>query len=352
MPMQRSTPRFTGAILPAAAAPHGGSVTPRHPHVAPHSMPARSGLVSAPSRPIRANVPVQRRPWTLLFVPPTPDERTRAFALRRWQVRAFLGGIVVLVALAASAVTAVIIVLGNPDVASPADEVAVLRERLRGVEDSLALARAALVDGGPTGSAASVAPPPPPVISRPSPTAPVADRILARVPGPSGSQALPVPAHLEGLPVIGAIVSGFSSARRHPLLHVVRPHLGIDIAARRGTRVSAPADGRVTYVGRSFALGLTVEIAHSNGVSTRYAHLRSALVTVGEDVARGAMIATVGSSGLTTGPHLHYEVSVNGRQVNPVRFRLPQVGEPLAPQVSPSPVSGGATRNDSEPAHR
>ena len=116
--------------------------------------------------------------------------------------------------------------------------------------------------------------------------------------------------------------------------------------------MSAPAAGRVTYVGRYFALGLTVEIAHSNGVSTRYAHLRSALVSVGEEVARGAMIATVGSSGLTTGPHLHYEVSVNGRQVNPVLFRLPQVGEPLAPPVTPSPVVGGTGRDDSAPAHR
>ena len=116
--------------------------------------------------------------------------------------------------------------------------------------------------------------------------------------------------------------------------------------------MSAPAAGRVTYVGRYFALGLTVEIAHSNGVSTRYAHLRSALVTVGQEVPRGAAIATVGSSGLTTGPHLHYEVSVNGRQVNPVRFRLPQVGEPQEPPISPAPVIGGAVRDDAAPAHR
>jgi murein DD-endopeptidase MepM/ murein hydrolase activator NlpD len=130
--------------------------------------------------------------------------------------------------------------------------------------------------------------------------------------------------------VIGSIVSGFSSARRHPILHILRPHLGIDIAATRGTRVAAPADGRVTYVGRKFALGLTVEIEHADGVTTRYAHLRSALVHDGQTVVRGAAIATVGSSGLTTGPHLHYEVAINGRQVDPLQFRMPQLGDSTA----------------------
>ena len=149
------------------------------------------------------------------------------------------------------------------------------------------------------------------------------------------------PLGIEGLPVIGAIVSEFSNARRHPILKILRPHLGIDIAAARGTRIAAPADGRVTYVGRRFAFGLTLEIEHADGIVTRYAHLRSALVHEGQLLVRGAAIATVGSSGLTTGPHLHYEVVINGQPVDPLRFRIPQVGSGSSAPSLP------ATREDS-----
>ena len=143
--------------------------------------------------------------------------------------------------------------------------------------------------------------------------------------------------------MIGAIMSGFSNARRHPILHILRPHLGIDIAAVRGTRVAAPAAGRVTYVGRKFAYGLTVEIEHADGITTRYAHLRTALVRAGQPVVRGGAIATVGSSGLTSGPHLHYEVAINGQQVDPLRFRMPQLSDSTSLSASPpAPPSIGA----------
>ena len=148
------------------------------------------------------------------------------------------------------------------------------------------------------------------------------------------------------LPVIGAIVSGFSRARTHPLLHITRPHLGVDVSAPAGTPISAPAAGRVSFVGRKFAFGLTVEIEHANGVVTRYAHLRSADVTEGEPVVRGALIGKVGSSGLTTGPHLHYETIVNGRPVDPLRFRMPQVGDSsgAAAQRTAVPAAGNRAR--------
>jgi murein DD-endopeptidase MepM/ murein hydrolase activator NlpD len=139
------------------------------------------------------------------------------------------------------------------------------------------------------------------------------------------------PRSLDGLPVIGVIASGFSRSRRHPVLHIRRPHLGLDVAAPRGTPVTAPAGGKVIFVGRRFGYGLVVELDHGQGVRTRYAHLRDALVHVGTELTRGVEIATVGSSGITTGPHLHYEVLVNGRQVDPLRYRLPQ-----------APASGGA----------
>jgi murein DD-endopeptidase MepM/ murein hydrolase activator NlpD len=153
-----------------------------------------------------------------------------------------------------------------------------------------------------------------------------------------------LPRSLADLPVIGALASGFSRARRHPLLHLTRPHLGVDVAAPRGTRVSAPAPGRVQFVGRKIGFGLVVELDHGHGVTTRYAHLRSSAVEVGEQVTKGEAIAAVGTSGITTGPHLHYEVLVRGRQVDPLRYRFP--GEPAeapaAPAVPAAAVAGPA----------
>jgi pyruvate/2-oxoglutarate dehydrogenase complex dihydrolipoamide acyltransferase (E2) component len=77
-------------------------------------------------------------------------------------------------------------------------------------------------------------------------------------------------------------------------------------------------------VGRKFGFGIVVEIDHGGGIKTRYAHLTRAMVQEGDEIGKGAFIATVGSTGITTGPHLHYEVLVNGHQVDPLRFRLPQ----------------------------
>jgi murein DD-endopeptidase MepM/ murein hydrolase activator NlpD len=148
--------------------------------------------------------------------------------------------------------------------------------------------------------------------------------------------------------VIGAIASRFSRARRHPILHIIRPHLGIDVAAARGTKVVAPAPGRVSFVGRKFGFGLVVEIDHGSGIVTRYAHCGSALVSAGAHVERGVPIATVGMSGLSTGPHLHYEVLVNGRQVDPLRVKLPQPADSAAarpaapPTVTPAVTAAGA----------
>lgn len=328
--------------MPAAGLPAASAIIPIRGATPPRPIPAQHADPRSRQLPMRREGPVQYRPWHVLLVPPTPGARTRTFTLARWQARAVLGGLVALLLIAASAVTAVIVALDGPDGMASAVEVASLRARLSTLEDSLTLARAVLAEGGATESAATA--PTTPMTGGSNVTTmrrPLVARILARtVPG-----AHVATASVEDLPVIGAIVSGFSHARRHPLLHVVRPHLGIDIAAARGTHVSAPAAGRVTYVGRNFALGLTVEIAHANGISTRYAHLRSVVVHVGENVTRGATIATVGSSGLTTGPHLHYEVAVNGRQVDPARFRLPRVG--ATPEVPmPSSTAGAAAAKD------
>jgi murein DD-endopeptidase MepM/ murein hydrolase activator NlpD len=122
------------------------------------------------------------------------------------------------------------------------------------------------------------------------------------------------------MPVAGVISSGFSASRFHPILEIFRAHKGVDLSAPAGTRIVAPAPGRVTYVGWRFGYGLTVEIQHSGDVLTRYAHCRVSEVHVGDRVAAGQEIAQVGSSGLATGPHVHFEVIARGNSVDPIKF--------------------------------
>jgi murein DD-endopeptidase MepM/ murein hydrolase activator NlpD len=122
------------------------------------------------------------------------------------------------------------------------------------------------------------------------------------------------------MPVRGDVTSRFSRSRFHPILQIFRAHRGVDLSAPAGTRIVAPASGHVTSVGRRFGYGLTLELAHSGGVVTRYAHLRSANVHLGDSVTLGQGIAAVGSSGLATAPHLHFEVLVHGKNVDPIKF--------------------------------
>ena len=122
------------------------------------------------------------------------------------------------------------------------------------------------------------------------------------------------------MPVSGEVTSRFSRSRFHPILQIFRAHRGVDLSASSGTRVVAPASGHVISVGRNFGYGLMVELAHSGGVVTRYAHLRSAAVHRGDSVTIGQSIAAVGSSGLATAPHLHFEVLVHGTNVDPIKF--------------------------------
>lgn len=122
------------------------------------------------------------------------------------------------------------------------------------------------------------------------------------------------------MPAFGYISSSFSRSRLHPILDRARPHTGMDIAARHGTPIQAAAKGRVVYAGTRGNYGRMVEIDHGYGYVTRYAHASRLLVRVGQQVKRGDKIAEVGSSGLSTGPHLHYEVLQNGRSVNPSHY--------------------------------
>jgi hypothetical protein len=168
---------------------------------------------------------------------------------------------------------------------------------------------------------------------------------------PGGGAAVS-PSIMESLPVVGEITSRFARARRHPLLGVVRKHAGIDIAAPAGTQITAPAPGRVKFSGKKFGYGYTVELDHGNGVVTRYAHCRSLMVRAGDEVTEGAVIATVGRSGLATAPHLHYEVLVRGRSIDPLRTSLASVLEGKLPAppptVPPQPVDS-ALREPAKP---
>jgi len=124
----------------------------------------------------------------------------------------------------------------------------------------------------------------------------------------------------QGRPVhAGYISSGFGE-RMDPFTGEEGVHKGVDFAAPAGTRVLAVAAGVVTWAGPREGYGNLVEINHGKGYSTRYAHNDTILVRVGDTVQRGEPIATVGSTGRSTGPHVHFEVLRNGVQVNPMGF--------------------------------
>lgn len=125
---------------------------------------------------------------------------------------------------------------------------------------------------------------------------------------------------LAGLPVASGYLSSPFGRRSDPFHGRARHHKGVDFAAKRGTEVVAVAAGVVTWSGRKSGYGWTVEVSHADGYVTLYAHNQRNLVRVGDLVQRGQVIAQVGSSGRSTGPHLHFEVKKNGRQVNPESY--------------------------------
>lgn len=122
------------------------------------------------------------------------------------------------------------------------------------------------------------------------------------------------------------VTSGFTHARYHPLLGVARPHLGVDYGAPTGTPVRAVADGVVGIAGWSGGFGNHVQVGHQGPYSTSYSHLSAIKVKRGEHVRQGDIVGLVGSTGMSTGPHLHYQFMVNGRFVNPVTVDLPMTG--------------------------
>lgn len=122
------------------------------------------------------------------------------------------------------------------------------------------------------------------------------------------------------------ISSGFSTARRHPVLNRVRAHKGIDFAAPTGTPIKAAGSGRVVSRGKNGGYGNAVVIDHGKGITTLYGHMSRYArgLSAGSRVAQGQVIGYVGMTGLATGPHVHYEYRVNGVHKNPARVTIPK----------------------------
>jgi murein DD-endopeptidase MepM/ murein hydrolase activator NlpD len=126
----------------------------------------------------------------------------------------------------------------------------------------------------------------------------------------------------------GRFTSSFGM-RRHPILKRYRMHSGIDWAAPSGTPIMAAGDGVVEEIGRRSGYGRSITLSHANGYETTYNHMSGYAkgLKAGDRVTQGQVIGFVGSTGLSTGPHLHYEVLVNGRFVDPMKIRVPRTDE-------------------------
>ncbi|MGI9141424.1 MAG: M23 family metallopeptidase [Gemmatimonadaceae bacterium] len=217
----------------------------------------------------------RKRSWTLILVPPRPGAPTRQLSIRARTV-GVLGSIIFVVVASAATWTRETTTMA----ASSADKLAESQRMVVGLLDS--------VD--------------------------VLGALVAR------ERAARLPPRNMVMPVSGRISSRFATSRMHPILDIFRAHRGVDVAAPHGTRIVAPASGRVRYVGWRVGYGLTVELEHSGGVVSRLAHCGRALVKVGDRVAIGTTVATVGATGIATGPHVHFEILTRERSVDPIQF--------------------------------
>ncbi|MEX1185680.1 MAG: M23 family metallopeptidase [Gemmatimonadaceae bacterium] len=217
----------------------------------------------------------RRRSWTLILVPPRPGAPTRQLSIRARTVGVLGSLLFVTVATAATWTRETTFIA-----AASADKLAESQRLVVGLLDSV-------------------------------------DALGAIV---AKERAARLPPRNMVMPVSGRISSRFATSRMHPILDIFRAHKGVDLAAPHGTRIVAPASGRVRYVGWRVGYGLTVELEHSGGVVTRLAHCGRALVKAGDRVEMGTAVATVGATGVATGPHVHFEVLTRGRSVDPIQF--------------------------------
>ncbi|HEY1891640.1 MAG TPA: M23 family metallopeptidase [Steroidobacteraceae bacterium] len=147
--------------------------------------------------------------------------------------------------------------------------------------------------------------------------------------------------HPEGRPVNSGYISSGFGARVDPFTGGEEFHEGIDFAAPEGTGIRAVAAGVVTWAGPRGGYGNMVQIDHGNGYATRYGHAYRVVVHVGETVQRGDVVALVGDTGRSTGPHVHFEVLKNGHEVNPARFVALRAGSTAFPGPESVHVAAG-----------
>lgn len=122
-------------------------------------------------------------------------------------------------------------------------------------------------------------------------------------------------------PVNSSRITSKFGERKHPILRLTRFHRGVDIGAPKGMNVLSAISGRVTYSGRKGGYGNFIEIVGENGIKTRYGHLSKILVSDGDRIEKGKIIGLVGSTGFSTGPHLHFEILVGDKVKNPMEFK-------------------------------
>ena len=258
----------------------------------------------------------RRTGWTLLIVPPNPLRKTRAVHISRRHVRAALA-IAGLCTLTIAGL-GVVVLSDSLQVTATADELADAHQMILSLTDSLqTIADLDVPDGeGESGAEAHNV-----------------KNAAAR-----SNVGLARPARGITLPAVGPITSRFSRSRWHPILRIFRPHKGVDVAAQYGSNITAPAAGRVSFVGRKLGDGLMVELDHGNGVTSRYAHCSAVKVRVGDFVSFGDVIAAVGSSGLSTAAHVHFEVRVRGEPVDPLKYLITARLTPREKAPEPAPV--------------
>jgi murein DD-endopeptidase MepM/ murein hydrolase activator NlpD len=312
------------------------------------------------------------RRWTLLLIPPR-NEAAKEYRLPDWTFRALAYGAIAAILLIGSAITVLFTPWGTPGsrlVAAQNEvlqaEIAAIEARFAELEDTLAVIarrdeQMRMLAGlpveatpvsdtisGTTGSIVTASLAPDFTLGRETPAPsrrrpflgrlgwsvrPDVEGLIARASDLSRSFA-DVSDTLQRnferfattpsiMPTTGWLSSQFTRSRFHPILHENRPHEGIDVTAPTGTPIVAPATGTVRFAGSDKGFGLTVEIDHGNGIRTRFAHCSRLAVRAGQRVTRGQLIAAVGSTGLSTAPHLHYEIHVNGKPVDPLTFVLP-----------------------------
>lgn len=126
--------------------------------------------------------------------------------------------------------------------------------------------------------------------------------------------------YLSGRPISKGWLSSYYGVRKDPFNGKPTMHKGVDFAGKENTAIIATASGVVTWASKRFGYGQLIEINHGNGLTTRYGHNKDLLVNVGDVVNKGQNIARMGSTGRSTGPHVHYEILRNNKQINPIKF--------------------------------